>query len=196
MDTLVFDIETQNFFTDPGVGWDNFEALRISAVGVYSYDRDEYMCFEESEMEKAAELFRGSERIIGFSSNRYDVPVLHLYFQKLADGQRVNLWEKDRVDLLEKIEQIAGYRVSLSKLAMANLGVGKERHGSEAIGLYQRGEIAELKKYCLRDVELTKQLYDRYRNEQYLLVPDKTGEVVRLEFGPAKSKADEPPTTR
>ena len=58
MNTIVFDIETQNFFTDPGVGWDNFAALKISAVGVYSYTKDEYVCFEEGEMEQAAELFR------------------------------------------------------------------------------------------------------------------------------------------
>ena len=32
MDTIVFDIETQNFFTDLGVGRDNFAALKISVV--------------------------------------------------------------------------------------------------------------------------------------------------------------------
>jgi hypothetical protein len=32
LDTLVFDIETQNFFTDPDVGWDNYDALKISVV--------------------------------------------------------------------------------------------------------------------------------------------------------------------
>jgi DEAD/DEAH box helicase domain-containing protein len=182
MDTLVFDIETQNFFTDPDVGWDNFEALKISAVGVYSYDRDEYVCFEEGEMEKAAVFFRNAGRLIGFSSNRYDVPVLHLYFQRLPGDNKVDLWAKERVDLLEKIERAAGFRVSLSKLAQANLGVGKDRHGAEAIGLYKRGEIEELKKYCLKDVELTKQLYDRYRNEQFLMVPNLQGEPTKITF--------------
>ena len=71
MDTLVFDIETQNFFTDPEVGWDNFEALKISVVGVYSYDRDEYLVFKESEMLALAELFAKAGRIEGFSMNRF-----------------------------------------------------------------------------------------------------------------------------
>jgi len=182
MDTLVFDIETQNFFTDPDVGWDNFEALRISAVGVYSYNKDEYVCFEEGEIEKAAALFRTAGRLVGFSSNRYDVPVLHLYFQRLADKLKVDLWEKERVDLLEKIERAVGFRVSLNKLAQANLGVGKTGHGAEAIELYRNGKIEELKKYCLKDVELTKQLYDRYRNEQFLLIPNLQGEVMKVLF--------------
>src|SRR5258708_7359257 len=150
MDTLVFDIETSNFFTDPDVGWDNFAALKISAVGVYSYVKDKYFCFEESEMAEAAALFREANKIVGFSMNRYDVPVLHLYFQKLAE--KVNLLEKERVDLLEEIELAAGQRISLSKLAESNLGVKKDRHGSEAITLFREGKIAELKEYCLNDV--------------------------------------------
>src|SRR5579864_8924031 len=116
MDTLVFDIETQNFFTDPDVGWDNFEALKISVVGAYSYLRDKYFVFEEDEMEALAELFTGAGRLVGFSMNRYDVPVLNHYFRKLG-AQAPNLWDKERVDLLAEVEMAAKTRVSLSKLA-------------------------------------------------------------------------------
>ena len=182
MDTLVFDIETQNFFTDPGVGWDNFSALKISVVGVYSYLYDKYFVFEENEMQKLADLFAEAQRIVGFSMNRYDVPVLNNYFQKLR-GEKPNLWEKERVDLLEEIEMAAKTRVSLSRLAEANLGVKKDRHGSEAIALYRDGKMEELKAYCLKDVELTKNLYDLYRKQNYFMIPDKkTGEVVKLEL--------------
>lgn len=182
MDTLVFDIETQNFFTDPEVGRDNFAALKISVVGVYSYFYDKYFVFEEREMERLAELFHEARRIVGFSMNRYDVPVLNHYFQKLG-GAAPKLWEKERVDLLEEIEMAAKQRVSLSKLAEANLGVKKDRHGSEAIGLYRGGKMDELKEYCLKDVKLTRELYDLYQKQNYLLMPDKqTGEMVRVGF--------------
>lgn len=187
MDTLVFDIETQNFFTDPDVGWNNFAALRISAVGVYSYMLDKYFVFEEQEVGKMAEIFAGVSRLVGFSMNRYDIPVLNFYFQRLPAGdgglRAPNLWEKERVDLLEEIEAAAGQRISLSKLAEANLGVRKDRHGSEAIGLYREGKMEELKDYCLNDVKLTKELYDLYRKRGFFLMPDKkTGEVIRVEF--------------
>lgn len=187
MDTLVFDIETQNFFTDPDVGWDNFAALKISVVGAYSYLRDKYFSFEEHEMDKLAELFLGARRIVGFSMNRYDVPVLNNYFRKLG-AYAPNLWEKERVDLLQEIEMAAKTRVSLSRLAEANLGVKKDHHGSEAIGLYREGKIDELKAYCLNDVKLTKELYDLYEKQNYFLMPDKkTGEIVKVAF--AKPRA-------
>jgi DEAD/DEAH box helicase domain-containing protein len=182
-DTLVFDIETQNFFTDPEVGWNNFNALKISVVGVYSYLKNKYLSFEEHEMEALADLFRESTRIVGFSMNRYDVPVLHHYFQENAATRDVDLWGKERVDLLEEIELLLGKRISLSKLAEANLGVAKDRHGSEAITLYKNGEMEELKKYCLKDVELTKALYDQFRLKGFFLIPDKiTGEMQKLTF--------------
>lgn len=182
-DTLVFDIETQNFFTDPGVGWNNYDALKISVVGVYSYARGEYFCFGEHEMEEMAKLFRAASRLVGFSMNRYDVPVLHKYFLGGIATRDVDLWKKDRFDILEEIEAATGARISLSKLAHANLGIGKDMHGADAIALYRDGLIDELKKYCLKDVELTKTLYDLYRAKGVFLIPNReTGEVATVRF--------------
>jgi len=115
-----FDIETQNFFTDADVGWDNYAALKISVVAVYSYLQGRYFCYEENEMDKLAELFEDARRIVGFSMNRYDIPVLNQYFQKIKGAPK--LWEMERVDLLEEIEMSAGQRVSLDRLAELNLG--------------------------------------------------------------------------
>jgi DEAD/DEAH box helicase domain-containing protein len=181
LDTLVFDIETQNFFTDPEVGWDNFAALKISVVAAYSYLEDRYYVYEEHEMDKLAELFSDARRIVGFSMNRYDIPVLHHYFQRIKNAPK--LWEMERVDLLEEIELATGTRISLDRLAGANLGQYKTHHGSEAGKLYREGKIDELKEYCVNDVKLTKELYDLYRKQSYLLMPSKkTGEMIKVEF--------------
>jgi DEAD/DEAH box helicase domain-containing protein len=181
LDTLVFDIETQNFFTDPEVGWDNYAALKISVVVVYSYLEDRYYTYEEHEMDKMAELFKDAKRIVGFSMNRYDIPVLNNYFQRIPGAPK--LWEMERVDLLEEIEMATGQRISLDRLAGANLGANKTHHGSEAGALYRAGKMDELKKYCENDVKLTKDLYDLYRKQSYLLMPSKkTGEMITVEF--------------
>src|SRR3989338_3057793 len=208
MDTLVFDIETKNFFTDPGVGWNNFDALEISMICVYSYSKNKYFSFNEHELVEAAALFNSGSLLVGFSSNRYDIPVLEAHFKRLGCVSKVNpvrsrprqrasatdtlgrpasnginLWGKERFDLLEEIEMVLGQRISLDKLSRANLGVGKERKGHEAIALYKNGEMEELEKYCLQDVRLTKDLYDLYKKNGELLVPDaRTGETVKVNF--------------
>jgi len=202
MDTVVFDIETQNFFTDPGVGRDNFPALKISVVAAYSYVQDAYFTFWENQTGECMEFFRGAGRIVGFGSNRYDIPVLNLYFERLVLPScarppkisskfrrasqklgRVNLWEKDRIDLLDEIEMATGNRISLDRLAEANLGMKKDHHGWEAIALYKEGKMDELKEYCLNDVRLTKELYDIFRNEHALLIPDReTGGKKKVVF--------------
>ena len=182
MDTLVFDIETKNFFTDPGVGWNNFDALEISMICVYSYSKNKYFSFNEHQLAEAAALFDSGSVLVGFSSNRYDIPVLEAHFGRLP-GVSVNLWGKERFDLLEEIEMALGQRISLDKLSRANLGVGKERKGHEAITLYKNGEMEELEKYCLQDVRLTKDLYDLYKKNGELLVPNaRTGESVKVDF--------------
>ncbi|MDO8515684.1 MAG: ribonuclease H-like domain-containing protein [bacterium] len=182
-DTLIFDIETSNFFTDPEVGRDNYNALRISVVGAYSYAQDKYFCYEESEMDKLAELFDASSRIVGFSINRYDVPVLNLYFQKLKNRSVINLWNMERVDLAEIVEAVIDGRISLSRLAEANLGVKKDRHPSEAISLFRHGRMDELKEYCLKDVRITKEIYDLYSGQGHLWIPNKkTGIVDKVNF--------------
>ena len=183
-DVIVFDIETKNFFTDPEVGWGNFEALRVSMLCAYSYAQDTYFSFTEHELDAAAELFRDAGTIVGFSINHYDVPILHLHFQRLADpALRVNLWEKQRFDIAEKIEDIAKQRISLSRLASANLGVKKERHGSEAIALYRDGKMGELREYCMNDVRLTKDIYELMVRDGVLLMPDHdTHELMKVDF--------------
>lgn len=185
MDTLVFDIETKNFFSDPGVGWNNFAALRISVVGVYSYAAQKYFCYTEQELAAAAELFRNANRIVGFSINRYDVPVLHHHFAALPlrEMEKLDLYQKRRVDLLEEIEMAAGHRISLEKLAQANLGAGKTGDGAHAIELYKEGKMDELKSYCLKDVELTKELFEMFRDRRFFYIPDRdTGEMRKIEF--------------
>ncbi len=182
MKTLVFDIETANFFTDPDVGWNNFARLKISGVGIYEYETDKYSYFNENELVLAAEHFNRADTLVGFSSNRYDIPVLNYHFNRLKVG--LDLFGKERVDLLDKIEFVTGRRISLSRLAEANLGEAKTGHGSEAIKMYDERRFEELKEYCLKDVELTKRLYDIYREKGAFLIPDReTGEMKEVRFG-------------
>ena len=176
MDKIVIDIETKNTFADVG-GERNPAALDVSVVGVYSYNKNQYLCFDEREMPELGELLKRCGLLIGFSINRFDVPVLAKYYS-------FNVGAIPTLDILEEVELALGHRISLDILAKTNLrGDGKTGHGLEATKLYREGKIQELKDYCLNDVRLTKELYDLAMKQKHLLVPKRdTNECVKAEF--------------
>ncbi len=188
MDTLVIDIETKNTFADVG-GQQYLDALETSFVGIYSYNRNEYLSFFETEFEKLGRLLQTAGLVIGFSITRFDIPVMRKYYEagnKFSTGLNFNIYALERYDLLDEIEQAIGVRISLDLLAKENLHIGKTHHGLEAVKFYKEGNLEELKNYCLNDVKITKELYDLAKRQGYLMVPRKdNGPATRadLKFG-------------
>ena len=175
MDKLVIDIETKNTFADVG-GQDHLIDLDISFVGVYSYNQNAYLSFFENELQKLAPILKKTGLIIGFSTNRFDIPILNKYFN-------FNLKAIESLDIFDEIEQQLGHRISLDHLAHTNLGIGKTAHGLEAITFYKEKRFEELKNYCLNDVRITKDLYELGKSQGHLIVPERaTGEMVKVAF--------------
>mgnify|MGYP001561059716 CR=1 FL=1 len=173
MDKLVIDIETKNTFADVG-GQANIGNLKISFVGLYSYNHDALFGFYENELDKLGPVLQRAGLLIGHTINAFDIPVLNAHFP-------FNLFAVPRVDLLEEVEMNFGRRVGLEDLARANLGAGKLGHGIHAVTLYRGGQLSELRDYCLQDVRLTRDLYERAMRQGYLYVPNRaTGELVKV----------------
>ncbi len=180
-DTLVIDIETKNTFLE--VGKDNFEALKVSLIGLYSYKQDKFFSFGENEIAAAAEFLKKAGLLIGFSISRFDLPVLKYHFGRLAGWEDFDPFLIPRVDILDEIEFSLGRRVGLNILAKTNLGFGKNGKGLEAPNLYREGKIEELKDYCLNDVKITKDLYELAKKQGYLMIPQKDiDKPIKLEM--------------
>lgn len=174
-DKIVFDIETKNTFQDVG-GDRNTDKLEVSVVGTYSYDKDEYYCFDENEFEALGKMMQNAGLLIGFASKRFDVPVLNKYFN-------FNLAAIPHYDILEEIERSFGRRISLDLLGEANLGLKKTGHGLDAIDWYRNGEMEKLKEYCTQDVKITKEIFDLIKKQSYLWVPQRfTPEMAKVEL--------------
>lgn len=148
---IVLDLETQKTFDE--VGRQNLHKLKVSVVGIYDYLNDEYQIYEESEVSMLEERLKSAELLIGFNIRRFDLPVLAPYLFLSIDTLPV-------LDLMEEIEKVRGHRVALHSVAQATLGVTKTGEGWNAVNLYEQGRIEELKRYCLNDVKLTKEIYD------------------------------------
>jgi len=175
-DKLVIDIETKNSFADVG-GQNKLLDLEMSFVGIYSYNLDKYLGFFENEFEKLEPYLKSTDLIIGFSSNRFDIPILNKYYN-------FNVKAIESLDILDEIEEKLGHRVKLDHLAQTNLKIGKTApSGLEAIKLYNEKRWDDLKNYCLNDVKITKELYELGKKQGHLLVPTDHGRsIAKVEF--------------
>lgn len=168
---VILDLETKYSFrqqSDP-------KKLGITIVGLYDYREEKALIFEENELSKLFSLLESSSYIIGFNVKNFDIPVLSGYYP--GDTNLFPVF-----DMLDDIKVKVGKRLSLNDLVFATLGKKKSGHGLMAIELYREGKLEELKRYCLDDVMLTKELFE------YGI---KTGEVMYLnEKGKASIKVD------
>ena len=150
-DKIVLDLETQKTFDE--VGGRNYEDLLISVVGIYRYDIDQYECYLESELHHLENLLIDCPLIIGFNHRKFDFPVLEHYF-------KIDTAKLPMLDIMADIAETLGHRVSLDSVAKATLNVGKTGHGLDAIDYFRDGEWEKLKKYCLNDVKITREVYE------------------------------------
>ena len=149
---IVLDIETQNLFSDVG-GKENLTKLSLSVAGVYSYADKSFLTFIESEMPAFENLLKKTDLIIGFNINHFDLPVLKKYLS-------IDLNRIPTLDIMTEVVNTMGHRTSLDDLVVNTLGKRKSGSGLLAVDYFRQGRMDELKKYCLDDVRLTRDLYE------------------------------------
>lgn len=170
---VVFDIETQFLFQE--VGYDH-KKLKVSVVGTYDYKTDEYKAYTEKELPDLFRKFEHARMLIGFNSNKFDLPVLAPYYVG-------NIFQFPHLDLLDEVEKSLGFRVSLDDLARATLNHKKSGSGLMAIEYFRNGELEKLKQYCLDDVRLTKEIYEFGKKEGKLYFLSSGGKrEIKVDF--------------
>ncbi len=183
---VIFDCETKKFF-DETPEFDPSK-LGVSIVSLYVRELDESLKEIKGEMisfwgkdfPKMFTYFEKADRIIGFNSIGFDVPALSPYLPPH--------WVKlSHFDILNKIRQNLGKRVSLDALARATLNSTKNDTGANAITYWNKGDtesLAKLKKYCEMDVAITRDIYDFGLQNGYLKFIDFWNEThdVKVDF--------------
>lgn len=161
---IVLDLETQKSFEEVG-GRGKNHLLKVSVCGIYDYSRDKFEIYEERELPRLAPLLQSADQVIGFNIKQFDFEVLQPYMN-------FNLMEVPYYDLLEEIQKVAGHKVKLEAVAQATIGSGKSGNGLEALLYYKNGRMEQLKKYCLDDVRVTRDVYNYALKNQKLLYRD------------------------
>lgn len=154
MRKIVFDIETRNVFAD--VGKNDPSLLDISLVCIHDSETDEYSSYLQEDLPKLWPILERADMLIGFNSDHFDIPLLNKYYP--GDLTRIK-----SLDILKEIQKAYGRRMKLDQLAEGTLGKKKSGHGLEAIQWWKAGDIERIRKYCIDDVKITKEIYDYAR---------------------------------
>lgn len=184
MRLVVFDVETKRAFDE--VGGYHPEKLGVSVSGVWYSTTPStspgasgvLRAFREEEFGEMFKIFEAADRIVGFNSIDFDIAALSPYYVG-------NLFKLPNFDILQEVEKKVGYRVKLDALAKETLGIQKGGNGLDAISYFHEGNWEKLTKYCLQDVEITRDLYWHGVREGELKFKNKWNElvVVPVEFG-------------
>ncbi|MBP9759993.1 MAG: ribonuclease H-like domain-containing protein, partial [Candidatus Pacebacteria bacterium] len=161
---VIFDIETANIFSDVGTSNDSTK-LDISIVGAYDSATDTYESYSIEELPKLWPIIERADLLIGYNSDHFDIPLLNKYYPG-------DLTKIKSLDLLVEIRNSLGRRLRLDSVAEATLGVNKSGHGLEAVQWWKEGKGDLVRKYCLDDVRITKDVYDYARKHKELKYKD------------------------
>ena len=188
MRKIVFDIETKNTFND--VGSNDSTALDISIVCIYDSLENKYSSFLEEELYKLWPIIEKTDMLIGYNSDHFDIPLLDKYYQG-------DLTQIKSLDILREIKDVIGKRVRLDQIAEATLGKNKSSYGLQAVTWWKHGEIEKIRKYCLDDVRITKEIYDFAVKNGYLKYAlAGVEQIIKLDTSSWEEKNEKPAMTQ
>lgn len=161
---IFLDIETKNtsnedFFDTKG--------LEISYVGVIDENGKEYD-FWEKDVLALGEMIKASDWVVGYNNISFDLPVIANYL-----GSEIN--DVNQIDLMVAISRVIRFRPKLDDVASATLGKGKIGKGIDAGKYWASGDLDSLKKYCMEDVRITKEVYEFGLQNGFVKYFDKSG---------------------
>ena len=150
MRIITFDIETANWL---GEGRKEPADLDIALVGIHDSETDTYDSFLASDLTRLWTILEKTDVLVGYNSDHFDIPLLNKYYPG-------DLTKIKSIDLMKEIYDVLGRRIRLDAVADGTVGKKKSGHGGQSIIWWRNGEVEKVRKYCLKDVELTKDLYE------------------------------------
>lgn len=181
---VVFDLEVQKSIVTDGRkinpetdvnGWANSKFSKMSFGVLFDYEDNLYKIYDQSNIKELEKRLLRAERIVTYNGVSFDYNVL------IEDGCNIQASPLRDYDILIKLWAKNGRRergFKLDEVANLNLGIGKSEDGAEAPKLFQTGQFARLITYCIKDVHMTKLLYDKIISDGFLFA--KGGEKFML----------------
>lgn len=150
MRIITFDIETIGEFGSGARALDNLE---LTICCIHDSETDTYDSFLKEDLPRLWKIFEHTDALVGFNSDHFDIPILNKYYP--GDLSKIR-----SIDLLKEISEVLGRRVRLDAVAEGTLGKKKSGSGLQAMQWWKEGNLKKLREYCLKDVQVTKEIFD------------------------------------
>ncbi len=168
----VLDIETRRSAQEVG-GWGRADRMGVSCAVLYDSGIDDYRVYLQEDVDALVQDLQEFDLVIGFNIERFDYKVL-------SGLSSFDFSSLPTLDLLLKVHQRLGYRLTLDSLARHTLGAAKSADGLLALKWWKEGKLDEIIKYCKQDVRVTKDLYLFGREHGFLVFQNKAEKEVRI----------------
>lgn len=169
---LVFDLETQLAADEVG-GWNEARQMRVAVAAVWDSIEDKVLTYDESTVDSLLEHMKLADLICGFNVRSFDLEVLRGYTFE-------NLQSLPVLDLIDEVVANRGGRLKLDTIAKATLGVGKSADGLQSLQWFRDGRIDLVREYCIKDVEITRDVLTFALLNGFILYEAKSGAHVKL----------------
>jgi hypothetical protein len=150
MRVITFDIETVGTFSRVR---GDYSGMNITVVGVHDSTDNSLTAYTVEELPKLWPILQSTDLLVGYNSDSFDIPILNRYYPG-------DLTLIPSLDILTKIYEVLDRRIRLEAVAQGTLKKGKSGEGSQAHIWWEQGHYEKVKKYCLDDVALTRELFD------------------------------------
>jgi DEAD/DEAH box helicase domain-containing protein len=159
-DFLVVDIETKTLVDAVG-GWKNFKQLEVSVACAFDSKTQQFHSYTEDKLGELVALCQ-ERLLVGYNLVGFDLPILEKYgLPPVSD--------LDVFDIMLDVHNVSGWRfVKLEKIAQATLGTGKSADGLMAVEWWKQGLVEKIIEYCLKDVEVTRDVFLHGLNQGFI----------------------------
>lgn len=176
MRVVIVDIELELSPDEVEGGWGAARSggCGMSCAGVY--DKGWPYLYDRAGVHKLCEHLESADCVLTWNGKSFDIPII-----EAIAGRKLEL--KEHLDLLVAV---AGGRMKgwgLGVTAERTLGKAKSGDGAYAPTLFNGGRIADLHTYCLHDVFLLRDLYNRIVLEETVVGPEGKPVIVVLYGG-------------
>jgi DEAD/DEAH box helicase domain-containing protein len=173
MRRITLDIETTSSgnIIDPAT-------LELSVVCIHDTSTDAYTSYTIPELPSLWPILEKADLLVGYNSDHFDIPILNKYYAG-------DLSTIASLDLLAEIKNVLGRRLKLDSVAEATLGRKKAGSGLDAVKWWEAGEYEKVKKYCIEDVRITKDVYEFALKNSYLKYSN-FGEIRKIPLDTSK----------